>query len=287
MIKRLSSSIRFRFRHNLRRVRNIIERTRNKVFWGEQSEKYGRFSMDLTSLTGPIRGKRVLEIGNDKEGVLLNFLAKLGAIEVTGINPSLRESTRNGMAHLIKGDARSLPLSDSSVDLVVSISVLEHVRNLDEVIEEAHRVLCSGGCFYAEFGPIWSATWGHHLWLYYGGQVVNWRTHPLPPYAHLLMKPLELREWCTARFGDANLASQITEFVFQSPEQNRLFYSDYEALATNSKFETLLLTGCTDIPTGQMSGDLPISEYLTLLRQRYPDKTGFGYHVGRLLLRKR
>jgi ubiquinone/menaquinone biosynthesis C-methylase UbiE len=264
-------------------VKSVSERL--KGIYRHGPDKYARFLRELTSLIGPIGGKKVLEIGSDASASLLRAIAELGAAEVTGVNPALTETSQKGKVRLIKGDARSLPLPDSSVDIVVSISVLEHVRNLDEVIEEAYRVLRPRGYFYAEFGPIWSAVWGHHLWLYHGGDVVDWRTHALPPYAHLLMSPAELREWCVMRFDDLELASKITDFVFHSPDQNRMFYSDYQEVVARSKFEILLLTGCPDIPA-EASYGTPVSEHLALLRERYPDKTGFGYHVGRLLLKK-
>lgn len=286
MITHIFQSLKFRVRHQLRQLRVAVKKHAGNVMSHKQGDKYSRFIGDVTTLIGPLRGKRIVEIGSDATGTLLRALAEKGASEVSGINPALLETFQKGGMHLIKGDARCLPFTESSIDLIVSISVLEHVRDLDEVLDEAIRVLVPGGYFYAEFGPIWSAIWGHHLWFYHGGEVVDWRTHPLPPYGHLLMTPVEMRAWCAERFQNHELASMITEFVFHSPDQNRLFYSDYQEIIQQSKFETLMFTGCPDLPMKQTTSDTPMCERLELLRTRYPDKSGFGYHVAKVLLRK-
>ena len=42
---------------------------------------------------------------------------------------------------------RSLPLADHEVDCVVCVDVLEHVEDLDRVLDEVQRVLKPGGLF--------------------------------------------------------------------------------------------------------------------------------------------
>jgi SAM-dependent methyltransferase len=44
-------------------------------------------------------------------------------------------------------DVTALPLGDGVADLVVSMNVLQHVRELEQAIREAARVLVSGGVF--------------------------------------------------------------------------------------------------------------------------------------------
>lgn len=46
----------------------------------------------------------------------------------------------------IFADAGRLPLADESVDTVIMLEVLEHLRNPSEAMAEASRVLRSGGC---------------------------------------------------------------------------------------------------------------------------------------------
>jgi SAM-dependent methyltransferase len=47
---------------------------------------------------------------------------------------------------LVSGGICALPLATGSVDLLVSLSLLEHVRTLDEAAAEIARVLRPGGC---------------------------------------------------------------------------------------------------------------------------------------------
>ncbi len=49
---------------------------------------------------------------------------------------------------MIGGVGENLPVASASVDLIVSLQVLEHVQNPKRVIEEAYRVLKPGGCFF-------------------------------------------------------------------------------------------------------------------------------------------
>ena len=238
-------------------------------------------------MIGPIREARIVEIGSDADaGLLRELCSRWGVAQCVGVNPSVSSVVIDDGIELVKGDCRSLPFPDEFFDAAVSISVFEHVTCLPEVLKELYRVLKPGGTLYSEFGPIWSSVWGHHLWLYYDSDVITWTTHPLPPYAHLLMAPDQLASWCHREFKDPVLAERVAEFVFDSPEQNRLFFSDYVRIFEESPFEALLVTGCPDLPTGKWAGMDNVETSLSKLNERFPGKSGFGYHVIRVLLRK-
>lgn len=49
--------------------------------------------------------------------------------------------------HYVQGDARSLPLADDSVDVVVSFETIEHFAGQDDFLREVRRVLRPGGQF--------------------------------------------------------------------------------------------------------------------------------------------
>jgi SAM-dependent methyltransferase len=59
-----------------------------------------------------------------------------------------RAERHGGHFRLIEGFGEAIPLPDASVDLVVSLQVLEHVNNPRQVLAEAWRVLRPGGHFY-------------------------------------------------------------------------------------------------------------------------------------------
>lgn len=48
-------------------------------------------------------------------------------------------------------DIENIPLKDDSVDVVMSIAVLEHVENPEKVVGEIHRILKKGGIIYTYF----------------------------------------------------------------------------------------------------------------------------------------
>jgi SAM-dependent methyltransferase len=79
-------------------------------------------------------------------------------------------------------DSSVYPLPSARFDLVVSIAVLEHVRDVHAVAREVARVLKPGGIFYAFIHNYYSLSGGHRLeWAYPD-------THPsqdVPPWDHL------------------------------------------------------------------------------------------------------
>jgi SAM-dependent methyltransferase len=248
--------------------------------------KHQRFAMELNDIALGLRGKRIFEIGSDSSAEFLGAVLASGASFAAGVNPAIeREIHRSDLA-LVNGDARETTFPSSSFDIVASMSVFEHVHGLNEVLNEAYRLLVPGGLLVAEFAPIWSAAWGHHLWLYHDGEVVDWNSHPLPPYAHLLMSESELSEWAHNRYGDMELAQKIARFVFHSDEQNRLFFSDYVRLFAASRFEVVCISGFGDIPHPHQMPRCDYPKTFRRLRIRYPEKDGFGYHGMRVVLHK-
>lgn len=98
-------------------------------------------------------GTSVLDLGC-AGGFMAEALAAKGA-QVTGIDPAAqvieaaRAHARNS-GHDIRYDVgvgESLPYEDASFDNVVCVDVLEHVQDLDRVLQEVARVLRPGGLF--------------------------------------------------------------------------------------------------------------------------------------------
>lgn len=57
----------------------------------------------------------------------------------------------NIKANLIKSDLFNLPYKDASFECIVSMSVLEHIINLESAVKEINRVLKEGGKFICGF----------------------------------------------------------------------------------------------------------------------------------------
>jgi 2-polyprenyl-6-hydroxyphenyl methylase/3-demethylubiquinone-9 3-methyltransferase len=99
------------------------------------------------------RAKSVLDVGCGG-GLLAEELARLGS-RVTGVDPSAASlavardhSADAGLdVTYLRGSGEALPLPDASFDIACCCDVLEHVRDLEQVISETSRVLKPGGLY--------------------------------------------------------------------------------------------------------------------------------------------
>lgn len=104
----------------------------------------------------PLCGMRVLDLGAGLGGLSAEMAARGG--QVVAIEPgagwralAADRLSGSGNVLLIGAVGEQLPIASNSIDLIVSLQVLEHVRNPQAVIQEAFRVLKPGGCFYAAY----------------------------------------------------------------------------------------------------------------------------------------
>jgi SAM-dependent methyltransferase len=124
-----------------------------------------------------LEGARVLEIGC-ATGYLTFALAGAGAAEAVGVDLDLdsqeavaeRDAVRErlvgagaGSVRLETADAAALPLADGAMDVVVSMSAVEHLAELPSVLAETRRVLRPGGLALHVVDPWFSPQGGHSL----------------------------------------------------------------------------------------------------------------------------
>lgn len=99
-------------------------------------------------------GKRVLDLGC-AGGFMAEAMAQRGA-QVTGIDPA-KEAIAAARSHAAQsgldirydtGMGEALPYDDAAFDAVVCVDVLEHVSDLEQVLQGVARVLKPGGLFF-------------------------------------------------------------------------------------------------------------------------------------------
>lgn len=266
-----------------RQVRRALDVRHERRFRREN-----RPFLELVShAVGGFAGKRVVEIGADQAGSLMRAIeAEHGAAEVVGLNPGYPPRALTARTRLEAVDARATGFAEGSFDVVVSASAFEHVHGLKEVLAEAHRILRPGGMLFSHFGPIWSTSYGHHLWVQSdSGRVLTYHDVLLPAWCHLLRDRAEVRT-LLERDHDAALAARMTEFVFDSPEQNQLFFDDYERLVAACPLETVFLKGYDAPGLAARYPDAMRPELLEEVQARHPGRRGFLYDGVVLLLRK-
>jgi ubiquinone/menaquinone biosynthesis C-methylase UbiE len=131
----------------------------------ERSRSFGRaFSEPID-----VVGKTVLEVGCGYGG-MQRALLESGAARTIGldVDAGAIELARANLAgeprvSFVEGDIERCPLPSSSVDIVVSDAVLEHVGDIEAALGEVARVLRPGGRLYARFSPTWRTYNGAHL----------------------------------------------------------------------------------------------------------------------------
>jgi len=128
----------------------------------------------ILEMAGPLEGRRVLDVGCG-DGTHSLGAAAAGA-RVTGVDasPEMLEAARKRAkergvgAALEVGDARSLPFADGTFDVVLAVTVLCFIEDVDLAIGEMARVLRPGGrIMVGELGrwSVWAALRRVRGWL--------------------------------------------------------------------------------------------------------------------------
>lgn len=108
------------------------------------------------------RGRRVLEVGCGRGSLSCYFSdadydCTLLDISESVINIAQEIFRANNLkAEFMVGDVNALPFKDASFDVVFSIGLLEHLRDIEISIKEQIRVLADGGLFLGYVVPNYS-----------------------------------------------------------------------------------------------------------------------------------
>lgn len=123
--------------------------------WYEDGRDRGYHAMiddlEVDLLHRYVRGKDVLEVGCGT-GLVMHRVAER-ARSVSGIDISsgmLRQARRRGL-EVVQADATALPFSNEAFDVVYSLKVLAHIRDIERALDEMARVTRPGGTLLLEF----------------------------------------------------------------------------------------------------------------------------------------
>lgn len=138
---------------------------------------------EVTSFSSQTNKIKILDIGSGLGGTIAEF--RRNGIDCFGVEPDriaikitkdrLFEEKLGDPGVLCQGVGESLPFHSKSFDLVCSITVIEHVKNLEEYLREAYRVLKPDGEIFI-IAPNYFSFWEGHYRLY------------TPPYIMYLSK---------------------------------------------------------------------------------------------------
>ena len=135
-----------------RPLAKLLQRCQEHYF---QERGFKAYTAELERLCGGLKGKKILEIGSGSGGRTV-ALALEGA-EIYGIEPNesgvmascYRSKRYPGLkATFAVGVGEYLGFKNNFFDLIITYSVLEHVRDIDRVLRETFRVLKEGGFTY-------------------------------------------------------------------------------------------------------------------------------------------
>ncbi len=174
-------------------------------------------------------------------------------------------------------DARALTLDDDSIDIVFSISALEHIATPERCLREVRRVLRPGGVFWTNYGPIWSGPIGHHLFFQHEGKRYTFNDGLLEPWEHLRFEFYELEQRLTRRLGPE--LARLSVASASSDGRNRVHCDDYlRAIQASGLAVSHLEKRRIRVPGSDAT--------IAALRDKYPHNRDFETNGIRMLLQK-
>jgi len=110
--------------------------------------------IELLEFLGTVRDKsvkRMLDVGCGYGGLTRALAEVFQATEVYGIeiDPSRQKEARSKgvIVHVLDAEIQRFPFEDEYFDLIVSFGMFEHLAYVDNLMQEANRVLSRGGLF--------------------------------------------------------------------------------------------------------------------------------------------
>jgi SAM-dependent methyltransferase len=181
------------------------------------------------------RAKSVLEVGAGAFETLAELARLYPGKQFDGVDFVLRAPalavSESGPSNLkvLKHDVRDLSLfAGGQFDLVFSVALVEHVRELGAHLAEVHRVLKDGGRYCFRAAPLWSSSLGHHC----GHSDPNC---PIPHYGHLYMTREQLGQFLAEQKGQSQEECvRILRSVYDRKDLSRLSLTEVRQIVNEA-----------------------------------------------------
>lgn len=115
-------------------------------------------------------GARVVEIGGTTAAATYYLKKNPAKYHVVNLQISseqraaLQEWVERGVVEFVVSTARSVPIADGSVDILISENTFEHLTHYSDMIAEFSRILRPGGMVLSKFSPLYYSPFGAHLY---------------------------------------------------------------------------------------------------------------------------
>lgn len=195
----------------------------------------------------PYTGRRVYEIGTDRNFRTAILLADIGAKEVVCTNLVPADTSKiAGYPNITftQIDGGRTPFADGSFDVVHGQAILEHIHEPEAIAAETARLLKPGGRFFLNGGPMWTSVHGHHVWVdaSSGAHYHFPNRDTFEPWEHLMFPPEAILGRLVARGVPTQDAREIIAHVYHSNDQNRIAPTRIiEAFEAESSLETAVI----------------------------------------------
>lgn len=100
------------------------------------------FKREVLELISP--ESTIADIGCGREASFLRSLSSC-VKKAYGVDLEISETIIDGNMQIMYGDAEAIPLRDHSVDVIILVNLVEHLRNPKRVFLECKRILKPGG----------------------------------------------------------------------------------------------------------------------------------------------
>lgn len=205
------------------------------------------------------------------------LIAKYGPSEIIALtNWTDHADARIEKYRLIIGDiTKRTQFPDDSFDAILTLSVLEHLADLDGAFDEMTRLVRDGGEMIHMFGPAWSSAYGHHIYEDANDALLNFSCWKMPAHIHLLCTRDEVIDFYV-RMGYPQHAGYVANYWFhEAPLINRVFFDDYMTIFQRDRLQIDRME--------LMYNKLP-SQHLERLRCAYPGRRDFSTYGGKFKL---